>query len=85
LTRRFHVAELVRRSLQERQIPYSGSAVCGYITVSLGVATCIPNASLQVDDVIQAADEALYEAKRKGRDCIKLVLIAEGANDKRIY
>jgi diguanylate cyclase (GGDEF)-like protein len=70
-----HVAELVRKSLQERQIPHSGSSVCGYVTVSLGVATCVPNAILQVDDVIQAADEALYEAKRQGRDCVKLVSI----------
>jgi diguanylate cyclase (GGDEF)-like protein len=75
-----HVAELVRKSLQERQIPHGGSSVCGYITVSLGVATCVPNASLQVDDVIQAADEALYEAKRQGRDCLRLVSIAEGAS-----
>ncbi len=75
-----HVAELVRKSLQERQIPHGGSAVCGYVTVSLGVATCVPNASLQVDDVIQAADEALYEAKRQGRDCVKLVSIGSGAS-----
>jgi diguanylate cyclase (GGDEF)-like protein len=70
-----HVAGLVRKSLQESQIPHGGSAVCGYVTVSLGVATCVPNASLQVDDVIQAADEALYEAKRRGRDCMRLVSI----------
>ncbi len=75
-----HVAELVRKSLQECKIPHGGSSVCGYVTVSLGVATCVPNASLQVDDVIQAADEALYEAKRQGRDCLRLVSIAEDAS-----
>jgi diguanylate cyclase (GGDEF)-like protein len=75
-----HVAELVRKSLRERQIPHGGSAVCSYVTVSLGVATCVPTAGLQVDDVVQAADEALYDAKRQGRDCMRLVLIAGGAS-----
>jgi diguanylate cyclase (GGDEF)-like protein/PAS domain S-box-containing protein len=75
-----HVAELVCKSLQEKQIPHGGSVVCGYLTVSLGVATCIPNVSLQVDDVIQAADEALYESKRQGRDRLTTVSIVSGMN-----
>jgi diguanylate cyclase (GGDEF)-like protein len=63
-----HVAGLVRQRLQEQQIPHAGSSVCSYLTVSLGVATYVPNANSQVDDVIQAADEALYKSKRQGRD-----------------
>jgi diguanylate cyclase (GGDEF)-like protein len=70
-----HVANLVRKRLQEQQIPHSRSSVCSYVTVSLGVATCIPNASLQIDDVVQAADEALYESKRQGRDRLTTVSI----------
>ncbi len=63
-----HIAGLVRQRLQEQQIPHCGSTVSSYVTVSMGVATYLPSASLQVDDVIQAADEALYESKRQGRD-----------------
>jgi diguanylate cyclase (GGDEF)-like protein len=70
-----HVAGVVRQCLQDQQIPHSGSSVCTYLTVSLGVATCIPHANLQVDDVIQAADEALYESKRQGRDRLTAVSI----------
>jgi diguanylate cyclase (GGDEF)-like protein len=76
-----HVAGLVRQRLQEQQIPHQGSSVSDYVTVSLGVATCVPNANLQVDDVIQLADKALYESKRQGRDCMKLVSITEGASN----
>ncbi len=75
-----HVAGLVRQRLQDQQIPHSGSTVCAYVTVSLGVATCVPNASLQVDDVIQAADEALYESKRQGRDRLTSVSITSGVS-----
>jgi diguanylate cyclase (GGDEF)-like protein/PAS domain S-box-containing protein len=71
-----HVAELVRKNLKEQQISHGGSTVCGYVTVSLGVATCVPNDLLQVDDLIQAADEALYDSKRQGRDRLNLVSIA---------
>jgi diguanylate cyclase (GGDEF)-like protein len=70
-----HVANLVRQRLHEQKIPHSSSSVCPYVTVSLGVATCIPNAGLQVDDMIQAADEALYKSKRQGRDRLTTVSI----------
>ena len=37
------------------------------LTFSLGVAAC-PEDALTVDELIMAADEALYFAKRSGRD-----------------
>jgi len=40
------------------------------VTISAGVATCIPNMSAK--QVITAADEALYAAKQAGRNCVKV-------------
>jgi len=42
----------------------------GAITVSIGVATCVPSRARQTADLIETADRALYAAKRSGRNCV---------------
>ena len=37
-------------------------------TVSCGVATCLPSEPLALEDLLEAADKALYDAKRRGRN-----------------
>jgi diguanylate cyclase (GGDEF)-like protein len=61
-----NVAERVRATVERTSFTYEGKAIP--ITVSLGVAgypTVIAN---NADDLIRAADQALYEAKRAGRN-----------------
>ena len=40
------------------------------ITVSLGVASISPSEAQPQDDLIEAADAALYAAKRRGRNTV---------------
>lgn len=40
----------------------------GHITISIGCATVIPKPAQQASTLLQMADEALYQAKRNGRD-----------------
>jgi two-component system cell cycle response regulator len=56
------VAERLRLAIKSLQIPSGGS-----ISASFGVAEC-PIDAQTAADLLKAADVALYEAKRKGRD-----------------
>jgi diguanylate cyclase (GGDEF)-like protein len=63
----YQIAETIRGSvlaLREAQ----GESADRLPTVSLGVACVIPDDALSASDLINAADEALYEAKRAGRN-----------------
>jgi len=63
-----HLAELIRQAIHDLEIPHSQSLVSNYLTVSLGVACLMPDVQLSPQDLINAADQALYIAKQQGRD-----------------
>src|SRR5215217_5581528 len=56
------VAERLRASIKSLDIPRAG-----HITASFGVAEC-PSHAQTAAEILKAADIALYEAKRNGRD-----------------
>jgi diguanylate cyclase (GGDEF)-like protein/PAS domain S-box-containing protein len=62
------VAERIREEIHCIKIPHEDSEVNKYVTLSLGVATVIPEGKGSPADLISAADQALYKAKRQGRD-----------------
>ncbi len=64
----FNVAEKIRLIVEQLKIPNKASTVSPYITLSLGVSTMIPTSALLPDVLIKDADNALYEAKRLGRN-----------------
>jgi len=62
------VAESLRQAVLNLGLPHAGSEVSGVVTLSLGVVTCIPELPHTHCDLIQTADDALYQAKRQGRN-----------------
>lgn len=68
------MAERVRSIIANEAMPNVG-APSGVVTVSVGLAVAWPYADLTADELVQRTDEALYNAKRGGRNC---VVIAEG-------
>lgn len=72
-----HVAQKIREEIRALQIPHPSSAVSEFVTVSLGVTTTIPYDDNSPAELIAAADKALYQAKKTGRDrlFLKLFLI----------
>ncbi len=62
------VAERLRARLEALGIPHPASAVAPVVTASVGLATRLPSRAGSPLDLIAAADEALYRAKREGRN-----------------
>ena len=64
------IAEELRKNVQALDIPHSGSELTGLdvVTISLGVATIIPEIDSTPSAIIQRADEALYKSKHNGRN-----------------
>jgi diguanylate cyclase (GGDEF)-like protein len=58
----------IRREVLELEIPHAGSTVARHVTVSVGLAFATPGTSRSLAGAIQTADEALYQAKREGRN-----------------
>jgi diguanylate cyclase (GGDEF)-like protein len=61
-------AERILHSVRQLQVQYRGQAL-GAVTVSLGAAI-FPTHGTTVEELVRAADAALYRAKTAGRDCI---------------
>lgn len=62
------VAERIRAAVAAHALPHPGNDARGHVTVSVGIATLIPSRDRAPEDLIAAADAALYRAKREGRD-----------------
>lgn len=65
-----HVAEKIQTAIESVAIKHEFSSVAGHITVSQGIYTHIPGNSDRISayQYITKADEALYKAKRCGRN-----------------
>ncbi|MBK1987860.1 diguanylate cyclase [Sphaerospermopsis aphanizomenoides BCCUSP55] len=67
-----HVANSIRKQIHHLKIPHEKSLVADHVTLSIGVASCIPSLEIQPEKLVNTADQALYEAKHQGRDRIIL-------------
>ncbi|BAT51246.1 response regulator receiver modulated diguanylate cyclase [Nostoc sp. NIES-3756] len=63
-----HLAARICATVRELAIPHITSQAKTCVTVSAGVATEIPVPNSDFQEIIDAADRALYQAKTKGRD-----------------
>jgi diguanylate cyclase (GGDEF)-like protein len=75
----FKMAESIRKSVSMEVFNHDGKDV--KVTISAGLATMTPDLDVNPDRLVKRADEALYLAKRTGRNrvCIFEDVRAEGA------
>jgi methyl-accepting chemotaxis protein len=62
------MAERLIKNIQECDIPHEKSDVADFVTISIGVTTCIVKYSQKGSDFIKCADAALYKSKQSGRN-----------------
>ncbi|MFG1488254.1 diguanylate cyclase [Oceanospirillum sp. HFRX-1_2] len=63
----FQLAEAMRTAISEQGLQHPDSEH-GIVTLSLGTAIIQPDSYSSIDQLIQQADDALYQAKTKGRN-----------------
>jgi two-component system, cell cycle response regulator len=64
----FQVAAQIQAALAKLSLPHGRSLVSRTVTVSMGVATLTPALEFSPEELIGAADRALYSAKSEGRN-----------------
>jgi diguanylate cyclase (GGDEF)-like protein len=63
-----NVAEAMRANVEGQKITHPDSKVGDVVTISLGVAACVPGKNYTATELLNVADKALYQAKRNGRN-----------------
>ncbi|ATS19244.1 diguanylate cyclase response regulator [Parathermosynechococcus lividus PCC 6715] len=64
------ICRQIQHALQQCHIVHEHSQVSHCVTLSFGVASLIPLGVASPLELFNAADKALYDAKRQGRNCI---------------
>lgn len=62
-----HIAESICRNVHGLSIEHNGSEE-KMVTISIGVASTIPEMNTDIDSLLRASDKALYRAKANGRN-----------------
>ena len=72
------IAEAVCDAVRAARIEHSASTVVNYVTVSVGVALAWPIHGSDAEQLVAAADGALYEAKNAGRNRVGVATQVQG-------
>ncbi|WP_162463183.1 diguanylate cyclase [Paenibacillus psychroresistens] len=62
------VAERLRKAVEDMQIKHAFSSTSPHVTISLGVASLIPDDNVTLNLFVDSADKAMYQAKTTGRN-----------------
>lgn len=66
------IANNLCKMISELNIVHEGSEISSVVTASLGVATLVPEQGLAENILMPLADQALYKAKKNGRNTVAL-------------
>ncbi|MEZ4601681.1 MAG: diguanylate cyclase [Syntrophotaleaceae bacterium] len=67
------MAEQIRLQVEGLSIPHCGDGASGTVTVSIGVASMTPKDASAMEELVAAAVQALYRAKKEGRNRVRAI------------
>ncbi len=80
-----HIARKVAIAISRLGLEHAASPA-GYVTASIGVTSFAPGPESEPSDLVEAADRAMYSAKRKGRNRIEMGgMVVEDTRGKATY
>ncbi|MFE4107273.1 response regulator [Almyronema epifaneia] len=70
-----HIVNQIQQAIALLRIAHNPSPISDFVTLSFGITTLVPATENSVEQLIAAADQALYEAKAQGRNTYCTVLL----------
>ncbi len=65
-------AELLRKAIQSQKIEHASSKISDYLSLSIGLSFLPKACKMNVPEIYQATDKALYNAKNGGRNRVEM-------------
>ena len=73
----WEIARNILRVVEEENIPHKASPVADHITISCGITTVEADRKVSIEEILDAADRALYKAKHSGRNAVAEASVSE--------
>ena len=66
------VVKAIQKMINRLELPHVKSSISSFVTLSFGIASTIPNTIESPSLMMEAAEQALYIAKSRGRNCFAI-------------